>query len=56
MKENLCQIGEQNLIYNLKKWKNKGAFDILNGISEKFTLVQLMDTLVNVNHDISMVG
>ena len=40
----------------MKKWENKGAFYILNNISENFTLVQLMDTLENFNHDISIVG
>ena len=52
----LRQIGEQHLRHNLKKWKNKGDSDILNGISENFTLVQLMYTLGNVNHAISIVG
>ena len=46
---------EQNLQYNLTIWKNH-AFDILNDISEDLTLVQLMDSLGNVNHDISIVG
>ena len=32
------------------------AFDILNEISKNFTLVQLMDSLVNLNHAISIVG
>ena len=36
--------------------EKKGGFDILNEISEHFTLVQLMDTLRNLNHDISTVG
>ena len=31
-----------------------GAFDILNDMSENVTLVQLMDTLGNVNHAISI--
>ena len=48
--------GEQNLIYNLKVWKKNDAFDILNDISENVTLVQLMDTLGNVNNSISIVG
>ena len=47
--------GEKNLIYNLNVWQKKGAFDILNNISEYFTLVQLMDSLVKVNHDIIIV-
>ena len=31
-------------------------YDIMTDISEHVTLVQLMDYLVNVNHDISVVG
>ena len=31
-------------------------FDILNYISENFTLVHLMDSLVNGNRDIIIVG
>ena len=31
-------------------------YKILEEISENFTLVQLMDSLVNVNHSISVVG
>ena len=34
----------------------KGTFDILNEISKNVTLVQLMDTLGNVNRGISIVG
>ena len=48
--------GEHNLIYNLAIWKKNDAFDILNDISENVTLVQLMDSLGNVNHAISKVG
>ena len=48
--------GEQNLRYNLTIWKKNDAFDILNDISENVTLVQLMDSLVNMNHATSIVG
>ena len=48
--------GEQNLRYNLTIWRESDAFDILNDISENVTLVQLMESLVNVNHSISIVG
>ena len=34
----------------------RGAFDTLNGISENFTSVQLMDSIGNVNRDMSLVG
>ena len=56
MKNKLRHKGEQRLRYNLKKLKNRGTFDILNDMSENVTLVQLMDTLVNVNHDISILS
>ena len=36
--------------------KENDAFDILNDISENITLVQLMESLGNVNHAISIVG
>ena len=42
--------------YSLKKYKKKGSYDILTDISENVTLVQLMDYLGKVNHDISVVG
>ena len=48
--------GEHHLRYNLNKCKNKGAFDILNDISKNITLMHLIDTLGNVNCDISIVG
>ena len=32
-----------------------GNFDILNNISERVTLVKLMDSLGNVNHAVSLV-
>ena len=47
---------EQNLQYNLTIWKKNDDFDILNYISEDVTLVQLMDSLGNVNNAISIVG
>ena len=48
--------GEQNLQYNMTIWKKNDDFDILNDISEDVTLVQLMDSLGNANHAISIVG
>ena len=38
------------------KCKNKGSFNILNNISEHATLVQLIDCIGNVNHDICVFG
>ena len=37
-------------------FKQKGYFNIFIYISENFTLVQLIDSLGNLNHDISVVG
>ena len=37
-------------------FRQKGYFNILNYISEHVTLVQLMYSLGNVNHTISVVG
>ena len=37
-------------------WKKNNDFDILNDISDDVTLVQLMDSLGNVNHAINLVG
>ena len=54
MKKKLRHKGEQRLRYNLKWWKKDGL-DILNYISENVTLVQLMVSLVNVNHAINIV-
>ena len=48
--------GEQKMYYNLVKYKKKGYYDILKGISENVTLVKLMGLLGNMNHAISVVG
>ena len=37
-------------------FRQKGYFNTLNGISEDFTLVQLMDYLYNMNRAISVFG
>ena len=42
--------------YILIKYKQKGLYKILEDISENITLSQLIDSLVNVNHAISVVG
>ena len=42
--------------YSLVKYKQKGSYDFLEDISKDVTLVQLMDSLGNVNHTISVVG
>ena len=48
--------GEPKVNYRLRKYKKKGSYDILTDISENVTLVQLMDSLGNTNHGISVFG
>ena len=48
--------GEARVHYSLERIKKKGEYDILKNISANVTLVQLMDSLGNVNHAISVVG
>ena len=48
--------GEARVHYKLIKYKKKGDYKILEDVSANITLVQLMDSIVNVNHDISVVG
>ena len=49
-------VGEARVHYNLIKYKKMHVYKILEDISEKFTLVHLMDSLGNVNHAIIVVG
>ena len=48
--------GEPRVHYYLERIKKKSEYDILNNISANVTLVQLMDSLGNNNHAISVVG
>ena len=48
--------GEARVHYKLMKYKKIGDYKILQDISENVTLVQLMDSIGNVNHAISVVG
>ena len=48
--------GEAMVHYKLIKYKKKREYKFLEYISANVTLVQLMDSLVNVNHAISVVG
>ena len=48
--------GETRVHYKLMKYKKMGEYEILEDIRANVTLVQLMDSLVNVNHAISVVG
>ena len=45
---------EQNIHYKLGQWRKMGTFDILNNISEYVTLVQLIDSLGNINHAVGV--
>ena len=56
MNNKLHHKGQHHLIYNENKWVKKDTFDIQNYISENVTLMQLMDTLVNLIHAISTLG
>ena len=48
--------GELKVHYILVKYKKKRSYEILTEISEHVTLVQLMDSLRNMNHAISVAG
>ena len=48
--------GEARVHYKLIKYKKKGDYNFFECISANVTLVQLMDSLGNVNHAISVVG
>ena len=56
LKEKIRNVGEVRVNYNLIKYNKKGGYKVLEYISANVTLVQLMDSLVNVNHAISVVG
>ena len=47
---------EPKVHYILMKYKQTGSYNTLKDISKHVTLVQLMDSLGNVNHAISVVG
>ena len=48
--------GDQKLYYNQEKNEKKGNYDIFNDITKNVTLVQLMDSLGDVNNAICVVG
>ena len=56
LKNKKRNVGEARVNYNLIKYNNIREYKSLENISENVTLVQLMDSLVNVNCDISVVG
>ena len=56
MLNNKINKGEVRVHYQLIKYKMMGDYKILEDISANVTLVQLMDSIGNVNHDISVIG
>ena len=48
--------GEPKVHYNLMKYNKMREYKKLEDISANVTLFRLMDSLGNVNHDISVVG
>ena len=56
MTERAQNIVDQNLRYEIKQWKIKGSFNIINDIRENFTLVNLMENITNMNHAVSIVA
>ena len=56
MSDQARKFVEQDLLYKLEQWKKTGTFDILNNISEYVTLVQLMNSIGNMNHAVSVFG
>ena len=56
MINNKINVGEARVHYKLIKYNKKGEYKILEDISANVTLVQLMDSLGNVNHAISAAG
>ena len=48
--------GSHNLRYYMKVWVRKDDFEIIKNVSEYVTLMQLMESLENVNNAISILG
>ena len=46
--------GEHSIIYNIKLWNIKGDLETIKDISEHLKLVQLIETVGNVNHEVSI--
>ena len=49
------RVSSVRLHYNTRKWKIQVSFEIPHEISEIVTLVQLMDSVGNLNHSVSIV-
>ena len=56
MLNNKINKGEARVHYQLIKYKKMDDYKFFEDISENVTLIQLIDSLVNVNHAISVVG
>ena len=56
LKSKKINKGEPKVHYILIKYKLKGTYTFLKDISETFTIVQLMNSLGNVNHVTSVLG
>ena len=56
MLKNKINKGEARVNYKLMKYKKMGDYNLFEEISANITLVQLMDSLGNVNNSISVVG
>ena len=56
MLNNKRNNGEARVHYQLIKYKKMGDYKILEDISANVTLFQLMDSIGNMNHAISVVG
>ena len=54
--DHVINKGQQQCRYKVVQWNNRGTFDILNDISDHMTLVKLIDTAINVNHAVSIIG
>ena len=54
--DNIRNKCDQQRHYTLNIGYTKVIFDIIYNVSEYFILVQLVDTLVNINHAISIYG
>ena len=56
LKNQKINKGEPKVHYKVIKYKNMREYKILEDISENVTIVQLTDSLGNLNHAISVVG
>ena len=55
MKQYIHNTVDKSLLYNIKNCKKQDCFVILSDNSETVSLVQIMDTVGNANHVVSIV-